>query len=190
MKTFDELKYVIDWDLDEGPFRRLIQDLLHQTKRLGKVVPLPIRPAPGLGRELLILLVSGVRCEGCNAACCRIPDKDPEISVLPPEYEQLSAKYGPQHFIKSSDGYALPMPCPFLKGNRCSIYADRPLVCLFYPFQPGAHDEAHVLFAVSSSCPEGRRIAREVYFTSWQLRRQMLRLGVEFLAEFTGGRGI
>ena len=174
----ETLMSVIDWDLEQGPFRDSINQLVITCFKLGKVIGLPV-PLREAEPALLILLLSQVDCSGCSSRCCRIPDKDSEITVLPEEYAVLAPKHGAELFHKGVEGvYALPMPCPLLKGYHCSIYSERPLTCFFYPFQAGARDQEGDVMALASGCPEGRRIARQVYMTAWRMRRLALRAGL------------
>lgn len=42
--------------------------------------------------------------------------------------------------------------CIFHKNNQCTIYAHRPLICRFYPFQLTTQNNKHT-FEVTSECP-------------------------------------
>lgn len=180
------MTYVIDWELSQDAFRDQVRELIRRARKHGKVLALPIEIRNGqTAIDMLTLLMAQVDCENCDAPCCKSNPEGMLTQMLPPEYERLSAKYGKEHFIVKEDGAYLPMPCPFLrKGPNpqlkqlCKIYQDRPLVCVLYPFQPGANDGAgnHIL-AVASSCPEGRRIARAVFMTAWRIRQQFRLLG-------------
>jgi Fe-S-cluster containining protein len=100
------------------------------------------------------------------------------IGLLPLEYNHLSDKYGNKNFIIKGAEAFLPLPCPFLKNGQCIIYRERPLVCVLYPFQPGGTDgDGRSLIALSSSCPEARRITKQVYMMNWRLRKQFNLLG-------------
>jgi len=175
----DYLTYVLDWELNKEAFRHQVRDLIHRARKGGKVLALPMRVFPGqVMIDLMTLLLAQVNCEGCDAPCCkRNPNEEP-IQLPPPEYRRLSEKYGDSHFIRKGDWADLPMPCPFLKSNRCTIHPDRPLVCVLYPFQPGATNGAgDMMLALGSGCPEGRRIAKAVYMMAWQIRQQFRVLG-------------
>lgn len=173
------MAYLIDWNLSQAQFRNQVRDLIHQAEKRGKVLALPLEVQPGqVMLNLITLLLAQVNCEGCDAPCCRRNPNDEPIELLPPEYKRLEEKYGPQHFIVKDEKAFLPMPCPFLKQDRCSIYPARPIVCVIYPYQPGAVDgEGKVIMAVAASCPEAKRIARNIYMTAWRLRRQYSLLG-------------
>lgn len=179
------MTYLIEWELPQAAFRHQVRDMIHKAEKSGKVLALPMKVASGMvAMDLITMLLAQVNCEGCDAPCCKRNPNDQPIRLLPPEYRRLAEKYGEHHFIKQGDFGIMPMPCPFLKNNRCTIYADRPLVCVLYPFQPGATDgSGNMMLALASSCPEGRRITRQIYMSSWQIRRQFGLLGEENFLE-------
>ena len=176
-----QMQYVIDWTLDREAFKKQVRDLIYQARKGGNVLALPFQVYPGHPFfDLLVSLLSHVECEGCDAPCCKSNPEDLPLRLLPPEFDKLASKYGEKNFIPDGDSGILPMPCPFLKHNRCTIYPDRPLVCVLYPFQPGATDGANnMMMALASSCPEARRITRAVYLMSWRIRQQFHALGEE-----------
>jgi len=148
-------------------------------------LPIKIRPGQTMG-DLVTLLLAQVDCRNCDAPCCRANPWGAGTGLPPLEYQRLSEKYGKERFIMKDGMAYLPMPCPFLreaprqKENLCTIYPDRPLACVLYPFQPGAADDAgEAVLALSSSCPSARHLARDIYMTAWRLRRQFKLLGEE-----------
>lgn len=176
----EQIVQEINWQLDQRNFQRQVRAIISEAQKKGKVITLPIGVHLGqVMLDLMTLLLSQVNCDGCDAPCCRRNPSDEPISILPPEYERLAGKYEVGKLSKIEDGtYGLPMPCPFLKGGRCSIYSDRPLVCIIYPFQPGGADfNGNMHLALSSSCPESHRIARNVYMWGWRIRHQFWLLG-------------
>lgn len=178
----EQMQREIDWQLDQEPFRRLVDSIINEAKVTNKVIALPLGIHPGqTALDLMTLLLCQVNCDDCHVPCCRENPGGLPISILPPEYERLAAKYDVGELKQSDDGtYELPTPCPFLKGNRCSIYSDRPLVCVIYPYQLGGEDgEGNMVLALSSSCPDARRISRLVYMFAWRIRRQFFMLGGE-----------
>lgn len=181
MNQRDYMRYVIDWTLDQETFKQQVRDLVHRARKEGKVIALPFRVFPGQPiLDLMTSLLTQVNCVRCDAPCCKSNPNGEPLSLLPPEYTRLAEKYGREHFIRHGDMDILKMPCPFLKHNRCTIYCDRPLVCVMYPFQPGATDGAgNMMVAFSANCPEGRRIARAAYMMSWRIRQQFYSLGKE-----------
>jgi Fe-S-cluster containining protein len=56
--------------------------------------------------------------------------------------------------------------CTFLKGNSCSIYRIRPLVCRFYPFELRANSRGSHVFSYTDECPcidHGVKLKREYF---------------------------
>jgi Fe-S-cluster containining protein len=56
--------------------------------------------------------------------------------------------------------------CTFLKGTDCSIYAVRPLVCRFYPFELVTLKDGKPRFFCTEECPgigKGKRLEREYF---------------------------
>jgi Fe-S-cluster containining protein len=70
--------------------------------------------------------------------------------------------------------------CIFLEGTDCSIYAGRPLVCRFYPFELVTMKDGKPRFFCTGECPgigKGKRLEREYFENLFkraydQLRRQ------------------
>lgn len=172
------MKSQIDWNLPQVAFRHFVRGMVNECQKKGKVLVLPMQVSGGMNfLDKLSLTIGQVNCEGCHAPCCKVDPSGLQISVLPPEAKRLAEKYGWEHFIIKDDKYWLPTPCPFLKNNRCTIYQDRPLVCVLYPFQPGGTDgEGNPLIALASSCPESRRITKQVFMMSWRIRQKFIQL--------------
>lgn len=174
MVTDESMKWVIDWWLPKEEVQHRVDDMIQQAKESGKVLCLSVQARSGqVFHDLLALLLAQVHCGACDAPCCRQNPGDEPSYLMPPEYRRLSKKYGSEHFLVDKEGAFLPMPCPFLENNRCTIYEDRPLVCVLYPFQPGAFDDGgNKMIALAANCPEARRITRQVYMSSWWIRHQ------------------
>jgi len=176
--TDDEvLKYEVPWDLEKDEFQGFVRDMIKTCVDHGKVISLPIELVQGeYFLDQMAMLLSQVDCKDCHKCC--ISEKGGVIDLQKAEYELFCQKYGKQHFVTDGKLFSIPYPCPFLQKDKCSIYGDRPFACVLYPFQPGGyggeHGEIYVI-AVASSCPEGRRIARGTYMTSWRLRKQFNR---------------
>jgi len=174
MPEKDSLKWVIDWWLPKEQFCRLVDELIERATASGKVLALPMQIHAGqVYRDYLTLLLAQVHCGACDAPCCREnPDSEP-TTILPSEYRRLAKKYGEENLVMGKKLAFIPMPCPFLKNNRCTIYEDRPLTCVFYPFQHGAFDDnGKSMMALASACPEARRITRQVYMAAWWIGHQ------------------
>jgi len=120
------------------------------------------------------LITSQIDCSGCSAVCCKENTKDRMLYIPPSEAERLSMKYGSGVLGSYEWVRYIPMPCPFLKHEKCSIYEDRPSSCVLYPFQPGATNSTgdHIL-ALDSRCPEARRISTRVYVGLWEIQSKV-----------------
>jgi Fe-S-cluster containining protein len=174
----EPLKFFIDWELEKDAFQSLVRDMIKNCVDHGKVISLPFIIVRGQSfLDQLGLLLSQVDCRGCNNRCCRTGE-DGIVSLTPQEGRIFLERYGQSIFTTSEEGLAIPYPCRFLEGHKCSIYPERPLVCTLYPFQPGGfegEERRENVIAISAQCPEGKRIARAVYMTTWRLRKQFKR---------------
>ena len=77
--------------------------------------------------------------------------------------EETSGKAPYQYEMKKN---AENGACVFLKNNRCTIYALRPLICRFYPFELATNADGNYQFLPTSECPsigKGEPLSR-VYF--------------------------
>ena len=85
-------------------------------------------------------------CIKCGLCCGDTQEKTRHILFLEAEAKKISAETSLpiQDFskeIKNGTPYIYEMrktpegKCVFLKDNQCSIYALRPLICMFYPFE-------------------------------------------------------
>lgn len=168
---------VLEWEVPKEEFKRQVREFINKCQVNSKTIPLPVPIQLGhafMGQ--LALLLSQVNCEGCTAICCkRGPgESDEGIELGYDDRLRLDAS-GKDWIVESGSKPHLNFPCPFLKKNNCEIYEMRPFVCVLFPFQPGGWDgNDNMLLSVASYCPEGRRIARNVYLTTWRLRGRML----------------
>lgn len=67
--------------------------------------------------------------------------------------------------------------CFFLRDKTCSVYALRPLVCRFYPFQLGIAEGGKYKFSHSEECPgigEGRQLKERFFEDLFQNARVQL----------------
>ncbi|UCH70038.1 MAG: YkgJ family cysteine cluster protein [Candidatus Bathyarchaeota archaeon] len=102
-------------------------------------------------------------CERC-ALCCRdTTDRVRSILLLKIEIDRISKKTLTEldEFAEKIEGfepYIYRMrktengKCVFLKGNSCSIYQMRPLICRFYPLQLKNMGNSRYVFAHTDEC--------------------------------------
>jgi Fe-S-cluster containining protein len=104
------------------------------------------------------------RCEKCALCCGDTKDRVRRILLLEVEAESISQKThkGIDNFAEKLDGsepYVYMMKkaengkCVFLKGNLCTIYKTRPLICRFYPFELKEDENCKHVFAYTDECP-------------------------------------
>jgi Fe-S-cluster containining protein len=77
-----------------------------------------------------------IDCKECGN-CCRsleLEFTEPELHTIAKSMDQSIDEFKKRFVVEG-----IMKPCPALKGNRCSIYEDRPDVCRSYPHleQPG-----------------------------------------------------
>jgi len=173
----EPLKTYIDWELEKDAFQCLVRDMIKNCVDHGKVITLPITIIHGQSFiEQLGMLLSQVDCKDCNKCC--LTGVNNFVDLTPQEARIFSVRYGASILSSHEDSVSIPYPCCFLKDHKCSIYPERPLVCAMYPFQSGGfsgEEMKQYTLAVASDCPEGRRIARAIFMTTWRLRRQFKR---------------
>lgn len=187
----DYLQFEIDWTLDQAQFRTRIRKMVKLSTDGGKVLPLPFFPDDGNSAiELLTAILAQVNCDRCNAPCCKFNPQGDDLSLLPSEYQKLKAKYGDEHLRAQGEQYFIKMPCGFLRSdNLCSIYPDRPLVCVLYPLNPGGGEvrTGRTAISLESRCPEARRLTKVIYMMSWRIRQIYFAAGAEdFTRAFAG----
>jgi len=118
------------------------------------------------------------RCTRCAVCCGDTEIRKRHILLLAKDAETISkAVLKPvESFateVKVCKPYVYEMrktgqkgKCFFLKGENCSIYGLRPLVCRFYPFELTATKEGRPRFLCAEECPglgRGKMLER-VYF--------------------------
>jgi Fe-S-cluster containining protein len=104
------------------------------------------------------------QCTKCGICCGDTKEKTRHILLLKTEAEQIATATSQpiSQFtakIKKKAPYSYEMKktkdgkCIFLENNRCTIYAARPLICRFYPFELKiAHGGKHT-FLYTLECP-------------------------------------
>lgn len=172
-------QWEVDWDLPYDTFQSRIKFIIDDALQKGKVIPIPIAVAHGLEfLSQVTLLISQVHCNGCTK-CCTTNLYEHPIECMPAEGNILTRKYGTTNFVRYKGMWQLRVPCGFLDScGKCTIYSERPVVCVMYPFQIGAADNVgDNLLALDSSCPEARNIALQIYLYRWNIRKQFIRNG-------------
>jgi Fe-S-cluster containining protein len=103
------------------------------------------------------------RCTKCGICCGDTKEKTRHILLLRTEAEQIAkATLQPiSEFtvkIKDKAPYSYEMKktedgkCVFLENNCCTIYAVRPLICRFYPFELKIAHSGKYTFLYTSEC--------------------------------------
>lgn len=111
-----------------------------------------------------------LKCITC-ANCCRQLSPvftEQDIKKIAKRQKKTPAALIKQYFRKSreSEGFVLRrMPCPFLRDNKCSIYAIRPETCKTFPHLTHDNIEGHPLLAF-----ENTRVCPQVFLTIKELR--------------------
>jgi Fe-S-cluster containining protein len=126
-------------------------------------------------------------CERCALCCGDTEVRTRRILVLKLEAERISKKTRRSiaEFADrtvGSEPYAYEMrkdtsgKCVFLRSNECSIYAMRPLVCTFYPFELRPTGSNTFVFSYTDECPsigKGPKLKKE-YFEKLFARSKVL----------------
>jgi Fe-S-cluster containining protein len=118
------------------------------------------------------------KCVRCGICCGDTPAKTRHILLLKTEAKQISnsTKMAIGEFaleIEGKEPYSYEMiktvkesKCIFLKEKICTIYAKRPLICRFYPFELKAIESRKHKFAHTDECPgigKGRTLKHEYF---------------------------
>ena len=104
------------------------------------------------------------QCTKCGICCGDTKQKTRHILLLKTETEQIATATSQptSQFttkIKNKALYSYEMKktkdgkCIFLKNNRCTIYAARPLICRFYPFELKITHSGKHTFLYTTECP-------------------------------------
>jgi Fe-S-cluster containining protein len=120
------------------------------------------------------------RCTRCALCCGDTKSRTRRILLLMEDARKISGGVlKPVEafaiLTRSSEPYVYEMrktrgegKCLFLEGADCSIYAVRPLVCRFYPFELATLKNGKPCFSGTKECPgigRGKRLERK-YFES------------------------
>jgi len=82
--------------------------------------------------QLALAIQEFFECERCCKCCREMP-----IHLNDEDMDRLSRIDGEALFGKMEDNEVdnyLKTPCPYLKGNECTIYESRPMSCKMFPF--------------------------------------------------------
>jgi len=118
------------------------------------------------------------KCVKCGICCGNTHAKTRHILLLKTEAEQISNATkrpitefavkieGKEPYIYELAKTAKEGTCVFLERNQCTIYALRPLVCRFYPFELKTTGTRKHKFTPTDECPRiGKgRVLQEEYF--------------------------
>lgn len=103
-------------------------------------------------------------CERCAICCGDTIERSRSILLLRIEAERLAQKTSMSirefaEKVENCEPYIYRMrktaqgKCVFLKEKTCSVYALRPLVCRFYPFQLMNTGNGKFIFDYTTECP-------------------------------------
>ena len=115
-----------------------------------------------LVEEIAQPITAAIDCTQC-ANCCRVLD----VCLVPPDIDRLSTalnisidevvtRYADEDLGAAQGEWAVipAKPCPMLRGNLCSIYAQRPHACRIYPqFTPAFRYNLEDIIEGASYCP-------------------------------------
>jgi hypothetical protein len=105
------------------------------------------------------------QCTKCALCCGDTKKRTRHILLLKKEAERISeaASKPVEEFsvrIKGHEPYVYEIKktkkegkCFFLKDHFCTIYASRPLICRFYPFQLRTMKDGKYRFSYTAECP-------------------------------------
>ncbi|MHC1611587.1 MAG: YkgJ family cysteine cluster protein [Candidatus Methanospirareceae archaeon] len=110
--------------------------------------------------QLALAILEYFDCERCCKCCREMP-----IHLNDEDMERLGRIDGEALFDKMDerevDNY-LKTPCPYLKGNACTVYESRPMSCRIFPFV--------VIRPVPTLqlCPMGEKVFEEYKRLAWK----------------------
>jgi Fe-S-cluster containining protein len=129
------------------------------------------------------------RCSRCTRCCGDTETRIRHVLLLEQEVERISEITSKpvkafSRRILGNEPYVYEMrkgkdtKCIFLDQETCAIYASRPLICRFYPFELKPEGNKNFVFSPTSECPSiGKgEVLEESYFNL------LFRLAREFFA--------
>jgi Fe-S-cluster containining protein len=130
------------------------------------------------------------QCTKCGICCGDTKEKKRHILLLATEAEQIAAKtlQPIANFAVKTENKAPYMyemrktpedgKCVFLNGNRCAIYAFRPLICRFYPFELRTNQAQDYEFLCTNECPglnKGKTLSKNYFKRLFYIAQYRLR---------------
>ncbi|MEM3695079.1 MAG: YkgJ family cysteine cluster protein [Candidatus Bathyarchaeia archaeon] len=128
------------------------------------------------------------KCIRCALCCGDTKNRTRTILMLKIEAEKIAEKtrMNLEFFAEEVNGfepYAYKMrktangKCVFLNKNQCIIYAYRPLICRFYPFELKEIGNGTYVFAYTKECPgigKGRALKRGFFEKLFKRFRKLM----------------
>jgi Fe-S-cluster containining protein len=111
-------------------------------------------------------------CSKCGLCCGDTSEKVRHVLLLKADAEKISTLTNLPigefaHEIEGKEPYVYEMnkkiengKCIFLESNQCKLYAYRPLICRFYPFELSTAEDGKFVFKVTSECPSVRYMGK------------------------------
>lgn len=117
------------------------------------------------------------QCTRCALCCGDTEAKARHILLLKKEAERISETTSRpvEDFACRTEGYepyvyemrkSISGKCLFLEKDTCAVYASRPLVCRYYPFELRSLRSGRLVFSSTKECPGMSRgkLLGKVYF--------------------------
>jgi Fe-S-cluster containining protein len=116
-------------------------------------------------------------CARCTSCCGNTQTRTRHIIILRKEAKTISETTSKSiktfaHQIEGREPYVYEMrkredgKCVFLEGDACVIYASRPVICRYYPFELKSQVSGKCEFSFTTECPglASGDVLRESYF--------------------------
>jgi hypothetical protein len=135
------------------------------------------------------------QCTKCGACCGNAQERIRHILLLGTEAEQIAAATSQpiSAFAVKVEGkapYSYEVKktaedgkCVFLENNHCNIYALRPLICRFYPFELKIAANQKHEFLYTEECPgigKGKILDKNYFKKLFQLARTKAKAECKF----------
>jgi len=124
-----------------------------------------LEPEPAMLRRLADHYQQGGFCQQCGECCRACVDgtyvSDREIATISDRLRMKARKFRRRHVVTTwCNPQAIRIPCPFLKGNVCTIYDIRPEMCKQFPICGRLYNGQE--FVAVHNCPGGLAFTRSV----------------------------